>query len=195
TFNLVLFISCANVATLLLSRAAARNREIAVRLSLGAPRIRLIRMLVTESMLLAAVAGAVSAYLAWRVPEPRFRLVATGAPEFPMPPDWRTFSYIAAVVLLTGILAGLAPALESLKVDLTTSLKGSGSPLLGPTGGRRLRGLLVSAQVALSMVLLVEAGLFARSEDRALRADPGYAPQRVVVAFLHFPHKSTLESA
>jgi predicted permease len=194
TFNLVLFISCANVATLMLSRAAARNREIAVRLSLGAPRIRLVRMLVTESLLLAVAAGAVSVVLAWRVPEPLFRLIATQAPHFPMPPDWRTFAYIMAVVLITGILAGLAPALESLKVDLTASLKGSGGLLPGPGGGTRMRGLLVSLQVALSMVLLVEAGLFARSEDRALRADPGYSPQRVVVAHLFFGDKSTLES-
>ncbi len=194
TFNLVLFISCANVATMMLSRAAARKREIAVRLSLGAPRIRLVRMLVTESLLLAALAGAVSVYLAWRVPAPLFRLVATRAPDFPMPPDWRTFAYISAVVLVTGILAGLAPALESLKVDLTASLKGSGGLILGPSGGTRLRGLLVSLQVALSMVLLVEAGLFARSEARAIKGDPGYAPQRVVVAFLFFPDKSTLEA-
>jgi putative ABC transport system permease protein len=194
TFNLVLFISCANVATMMLSRAAARKREIAVRLSLGAPRIRLVRMLVTESLLLAALAGAASVYLAWRVPGPLLRLVATRAADFPMPPDWRTFAYISAVVLVTGILAGLAPALESLKVDLTASLKGSGGLILGPTGGTRLRGLLVCLQVALSMVLLVEAGLFARSEQRAIRGNPGYAPQRVVVAYLSFPDKSTLES-
>src|SRR5205807_5338886 len=102
-----------------------------------------------------------------------------------------TFAYIAAVVLVTGILAGLAPALESLKVDLTASLKGdsfgSGAMLSAGTSSTRLRGLLVSAQVALSMVLLVEAGLFARSEQRALRADPGYAPGKVVVAYLRFP--------
>jgi predicted permease len=194
TFNLVLLISCANVATLLLSRAAARRREIGVRLSLGAPRIRLVRMLVTESLLLAAIAGAVSVYLVWHVPQPLFRLVATRAPDFPMPPDWRTFGYISAVVLAAGVLSGLAPALESLKVDLTASLKGHGGVLLGASGATRLRSLLVSTQVAVSMVLLVEAGLFARTEDRALRADPGYSPQNVVVAYLGFPQNSTAES-
>jgi predicted permease len=191
TFNLVLFIACANVATLLLSRAAARRREIAVRLALGVARVRLIRMLITESLLLAACAGLASFYLVWHLPRPLYTYLSPQPPDFPMPPDWRTFAYIAAVVAATGILAGLAPAIESLKVDLAASLKGSPSgaaTLLGTgTGGMRLRGFLVSAQVAFSMVLLVEAGLFARTEQRALSSDPGYAPGKVVVAFLRFP--------
>jgi len=192
TFTLVLLIACANVATLLLSRAAARRREIAVRLALGVPRIRLIRMLITESVLLAVCAGCASVYLAWRVPLPLYRYLAPRPPEFAMPPDWRTFAYIAAVVLVTGVLAGLAPALESLKVELTASLKGASA---WAVGGTRVRGLLVSAQVALSMVLVVEAGLFARSEQRALSADPGYAPGKVVVTYLRFPDNSKAEAA
>jgi predicted permease len=191
-FNLVLLIACANVATLLLSRAAARRREIAVRLSLGAPRIRLVRMLLTESLLLAAIAGAASAWLVWRVPRPLYRAVAAKAPDFPMAPDWQTFAYLAAVVLATGVLAGLAPAMESVRVDLAGSLKG-----LAPSafGGARLRGWLVSAQVALSMVLIVEAGLFARSEDRNLRGDPGYAPERVVVLPMRFGEQTVTAAA
>ena len=192
TFNLVLVIACANVATLLLSRASARRREIAVRLSLGASRTRLLRMLLTESLLLAAAAGTISVWLVSEAPQRLYRFLAPRGPDFAISPDWRTFAYIGAVVLGTGILAGLAPALESLKVDLGAALKGQ-SGVLG--GGSRLRGLLVSAQVALSMVLLVEAALFARSEQRVLRADPGYAPGKVVVTALRFPENSRAETA
>jgi predicted permease len=194
SFFLVLVIACANVATLLLSRAAARKREIAVRLSLGAPRVRLIRMLVTESLLLASIAGVISLLLTWKVPKPLFHAVATGAPDFPMPPDWRIFLYLFAAVLTTGVLAGLAPAIESVKVDLLGGLKGySGSS--SPAGGTRLRGWLVGAQVSLSMVLLVEAAMFAQSENRTLTANPGYMPQRVVVAPLRFEEGGTADKA
>jgi predicted permease len=150
-------------------------------------------MLVTESLLLASVAGAASIYLAWHVPRPMFQLVAGRVPDFPMPPDWRTFAYVAGVVLLTGILAGLAPALESVKVDITASLKGAGA--LRPIGRRRLEGWLVSAQVAMSMALLVAAALFAQAEHRTLRADPGYLADRVVVAPMFFPDNITAATA
>jgi predicted permease len=191
SFTLVLLIACANVATLLLSRAASRRREIAVRLSLGAPRVRLVRMLITESLILAALAGVASAYLVRHVPRPLFRYLAPRAPDYPMHPDWRIFLYISAVVLISGILSGLAPALESVKQDLTSSLKGYTSLL----GGARLRAALVSAQVAMSMVLLVSAGLFAKSEEHTLHADPGYLPQKVVVAQLRFPENTTAAAA
>jgi len=187
-FTLVLLIACANVATLLLSRAASRRREIAVRLSLGAPRIRLVRMLVTESLILAALAGIASVWLIRWVPRPLFHYLAPRAPDFPMNPDWRIFLYLCAVVLTSGILAGLAPAVESVKVDLASSLKGYTSLL---RGGGRIRGILVSAQVAMSMVLLVAAALFAKSEERNLHADPGYLPQKVVVAQLRFPDNTS----
>src|SRR5262249_37467213 len=190
-FHLVLFIACANVATLLLSRAATRRREIAVRLSLGAPRVRLVRMLVTESLLLAAMAGMASLYLVRHVPHPLYRAVASKAPDFPMRPSWSTFLQVPAVVLVTGILSGIAPAIESVNVNLAGTLKGATSIL----GGTRLRGALVAAQVAMSMVLLVEAALFAKSEDQNLRGDPGYKPERVVVAMLHFPDHTTLATA
>ncbi|MCX6629456.1 MAG: ADOP family duplicated permease [Candidatus Solibacter sp.] len=191
SFTMVLLIACANVATLLLSRSASRRREIAVRLALGAPRVRLVRMLITESLILAAIAGGASAYLVRHVPHPLFRYLAPRAPDYPMDPDWRIFLYISAIVLFSGILSGLAPALESVKVDLTSSLKGYTSML----SGGRLRAALVSAQVALSMVLLVSAGLFAKSEERNLHADPGYLPQKVVVSPLRFPENTSAATA
>jgi putative ABC transport system permease protein len=153
-----------------------------------------VRMLLTESLLLAVIAGAISLFLAWKLPQPLFHLVATGAPDFPMPTDWRIFLYLCVVVLGAGILSGLAPAVESVKVDLLSSLKGYGATL-SHTGGVHLQGWLVSAQVAMSMVLLVEAALFAQSEDRTLRASPGYLPDRVVVAPVHFPDSSTVQKA
>ena len=193
--NLVLLISCANVTTLLLSRAAVRKREIAVRLSLGAPRIRLMRMLLTESLLLASLAGAASVYMAWKVPNILYEFVVKRPPDFPLPPDWRIFAYIAAVVFVTGCVCGLAPALESLKVDLAASLKGAILARRGTLGGSRAQRWLVAAQVAASLVMLVGAGLFAQAENRILTTDPGYLPRQVVVAPLRFPEGATLQTA
>lgn len=186
-FNLVLLIACANVATLLLSRAATRNREIAVRLSFGASRNRLVRMLITESLVLAVVAGALSWIVVNRLPSPLARYLTLGSFDFSLVPDWRVLTWISVLVLTTGVLAGIAPAMEALKVDLISSLKGFGGLLGGIAGTKRALGYLVSAQVALSMVLVVSAGLLGQAENRNLHANPGYDSRHVAVAMFQRP--------
>ncbi len=186
-FNLVLLIACANVAALLLSRAATRNREIALRLSFGAPRNRLVRMLITESLVLAVVAGAFSWILVNKLPEPLARYLIVRSPDFPLVPDWRVLAWVSALVLATGVLAGIAPATEALKFDLINSLKGFGGLLGGAAGTKRALGYLVSTQVALSMVLIVGAGLLGQAENRNLHAYPGYDSRHIVVAWFWRP--------
>lgn len=186
--SLVLLITCANATTLLLSKAVVRQREIAVRLSLGAARVRLLRMLLTESWMLAGLAGAASIYLAYRLPGLLFRFIAQQPPDFPLAPDWWIFAYAGGAVLITGTVAGLAPALESLKVDLSASMKGCGSVVMkaGRTG---LHGILVSAQVALCLVLLVTAGFITQAWFRA--AGPNYPTRNILVVPLRFPARNT----
>ncbi len=184
--GMVLCITCANVMTLLLSRAVARRREIAVRLALGAPGARLLRMLLAEGFLLAAAAGGLSLYISYRVPALLFEFLSHRRSNIPLDPDWRVFAYVFGVALAAGCLSALAPALESLKVDLTASLKG-GDSAAGGTTGARLRTGLVTAQVALSLALLVGAGMFLRAYWRMYHADPGYDARHVLVAPLRFP--------
>ncbi len=186
--SLVLLITCANVTTLLLSKAVVRQREIAVRLSLGAARTRLLRMLLTESVLIAGMAGVGSVWLAYRLPPILYQFIAQQPPDFPLAPDWWIFAYAAGAVVVTGIVAGLAPALESLKVDLSASMKGSGG-VLRPAGGASLHGVLVTAQVALSLVLLVAAGFAGQAWWRV--AGPNYPTHNIVVAPLRFPPRNT----
>jgi len=179
----VLLIACANVANLLLARASARRKEIAVRLSLGAGRGRLVRQLLTESLLLALLGGACGLLLAAWVDRalvsvlPTVRLpIATVQPGI----DPRVLTFTLALSLATGLLFGLAPALETSRPELVASLKSQAAP--PGAAGRRLAGrnLLVAAQVALSLVALVAAGLFLRSLGAAQRTDPGFDPDRLL---------------
>lgn len=125
--------------TLLLSRAVARRREIAVRLALGAHRLRLLRMLMVEGLFMALAAGGISLYVSYHVPAILFEFISHSKPDFPLDPDWRIFAYVFGVAIAAGGLSALAPALESLKVDLTASLKGYDSTRGGTASVLRTR--------------------------------------------------------
>jgi macrolide transport system ATP-binding/permease protein len=180
TVGLVLLIACTNLANLLLARAAQRRKEIAVRLSRGANRGRLVRQLLTESVMLALAGGLLGASLAWWL----VGLVRVFKPpvDFPLTIDlridWRVLLFTLIVSFLTGVLFGLIPALQATKLDLTSALKDEAR------GYRRLRlrnGLVVT-QVALSLVLLVAAGLIVRSLQQVQAVGPGFEVEHTVTA-------------
>jgi predicted permease len=181
--GLVLMVACINVANLLLARSSARQREIAIRASMGATRLRLIRQMLTESILLAVAGGASGALLGRWVCSTLETLRPLG--DFPLrfgfTFDWRVFGYVAGIAMASGILAGLAPALRTSRANLNETLREGGRGLIGE-GGRShtLRNTLVIAQVAGSIVVLVAAGLFYRSLTRAEAIDLGYDPHNLL---------------
>ena len=186
--GLVLLIACANLANLMLARATTREREIAVRLALGASRIRLIGQLLFESALLA-IAGALCGGLLAAVLS-RFLIAFISTSNNPifldMPMDWRVLGFAAGLAILTTILFGLVPALRSGRVPAGSVLKTGGR---GTTAGRerfRLQRILVASQVALSLVLLAGALLFARSLQNLMTRDTGFQQDGVLVANLDF---------
>src|SRR5262245_7074318 len=186
--GLVLLIACANVANLLLARSAARRREIAVRLSLGAGRGRLIRQLLTESVLLATLAGGLGLLFAqWGV-EGLIAVLSYGQTPllFDLKPDLRILTFTGAVSLLTGLLFGLAPALANTRIDLTSMLKGIEGAAQARPLRRRLAKSLMVAQVALSLSLLIGAGLLIRSLRELHEVDTGFERDRVLTTWV-FP--------
>ena len=177
--GLVLLIACANVSNLMLARAGARRKEIAVRLALGASRWRLIRLLLTESLLLAVLGGVVGLLLAMSLPPILFSVIPELGLDIDFKPNAIVFAYMFFISLVTGVVFGLAPAIESTKPNLTDALK---STISKPRLSRpRLRNLLVIGQVAVSMVLLIGAGLMVRGLQQAQSTDLGFDQKNLVV--------------
>jgi predicted permease len=178
--GLVLLIACLNVANLLLARATARKREITVRLSLGASRLRIVRQLLTESVLLGAIGGALGIGFAYLGTDAFVSLLSgVGLPiSVPFETDLRTFGFLAAISLATGILFGLAPALRATKVTLAETLKDAGR---GGSGRSAAAKILVGAQVAVSMLLLIGAGLFLRTLHNLKTFDVGFNPDQLLI--------------
>ena len=186
--GMVLLIACANVAGLLLSRSLVRRKEIAVRIALGARRVTVIRQLLTESVLLAIIAGLLGLGLSLLATRSLSALAAGNLPQgIPIAMDGRVLLFSLAISLLTGIAFGLFPALQLSRTDMNSTLRDEGRGATGGHGRARLKNTLVIAQVALTMLLLIGAGLLVRSFAKLLRVDPGFDPDNVLTMNISLP--------
>ena len=183
----VLLIACANVANLLLARSAARKKEVAIRAAMGASRARVVRQMLTESLLLSAIGGVAGVLLSVWLTDLLVSLLPEGAPRVDqIGIDYRVLGFALGVSALTGLVFGLAPALQSSRLDVSSSLKEGGRT---GEGHRRTsaRSLLLIGEVAVSLVLLVAAGLLIRSFVRLQEVRPGFNPHNVLVALIALP--------
>jgi putative ABC transport system permease protein len=180
--GIVLLIACANIANLLLARASAREREVGIRAALGASRWRLVRQLMTESLVLSAAGTACAIVIAWWAVQILRTSMPEGVPRVTaIALDMRVLAAAAGLSLVAGMLFGVMPALRQSKPDLSAALK-DGARSSGGTGSQRLRGVLVIVEVALAVVLLVGAALFIGSFVSLMRIDLGFNPESVLTA-------------
>jgi len=190
---LLLLIACANVASLLLGRAVARRKEIAVRLALGAGRGRLLRQLLTESMMLALLAGVIGLPLGGWMLHLLILEIASALPSFwgtialEVSPDIRIFAYTLLISCMAGVAFGLSPALQASNADVNSALKEEGSVFGQRLSRSRLRGLLIAGQMAACLILLISSALLLRGSQRALTIDTGYESRHVVFLEMYDP--------
>jgi len=183
----ILLIACANVANLLLARSTARQREMAVRLALGAGRGRIVRQLLTESILLGVIGGVGGVMLAYCLGDVLVALL----PPTPFPialdpqPDWRVLVFSLGVAALSGVIFGLAPALQMARWNLTRGLRERASTAGGAVTRLNLRSLLVVAQIAVSLLLLIGSGLFLKSFYKAQAIDPGFRTENLDIVTIN----------
>ncbi|MGA2740288.1 MAG: ABC transporter permease [Bryobacteraceae bacterium] len=179
--GIVLAIGCANIAGLLLARAVSRQKEIAVRLALGAARARLVRQLLTESVTLSVLGGTLGILLAfWGARALIDFVVSTKNIRISADPDWRVLGFTLAAAILTGLLFGLAPAMRSLRIDLTPALKNGAAATNARQGRFRLGNILVVTQVTLTVVVLVGAGLVVHTLQNLRHLEPGFATDNLL---------------
>lgn len=190
----LLLIACANVANLLLARSVARSREFAIRSALGASYARMLRQLLTESVLLSAVGGAFGLLLAYCVMKTLLEALAAALPRFgEVSLDSRVLLFTLVLSLVTGVIFGLAPARKATRINLQEIIKQSGR---GSSGFRhRLQGTFVVTEIALALVLLVGAGLMVRTLEALWRVNPGFDPDHAITFSVAFPATSNTTSA
>ncbi len=194
--GLVLLVACANVANLLLSRAAARQHELALRVAIGAGRRRVVRQLITESLILAAAGGALGLGLAWAGVKLLLALQPANIPRLmDIQVDGTVLAFALGLSVLTGLLFGLAPALHLARSEPSLALQEGGQRASGGRARRRLATGLTVAEVAMALVLLVGAGLLLRSFARLTEVDPGFEPRGVTAALVSLPDRDYPDEA
>src|SRR6266498_3298568 len=184
----LLLIACANIANLLLARAASRKKEIAIRTALGASRLRVLRLLLTESLMLSLAGGSIGFLLALWGTDALMALEPDNIPRLnEVGVDARVFLFTIAVSIVTGIVFGLVPGMRAAKPDLNEALKEGSRGSMGSAASKRTLGVLVALEVALSLVLLVGAGLMIKSFIRLQQANLGFNPENVLAVNLTLP--------
>ncbi|HEY1676887.1 MAG TPA: ABC transporter permease [Candidatus Sulfotelmatobacter sp.] len=197
--GMVLLVACANVAGLQLARTASRRSELAMRMSLGASRSRLVRQLLTESAVLGLIAGVLSLAISWVVLQQMVNLIANAFPDqygtfvFHVAPDVSVFAFVFLISMAASLIFGLLPALESSRSIVSAALKANAAT--SPRSGRRLRSLLIATQIAVCSVLLIAGGMLIHSAIRALHMDTGYDDAHVIELSVQFPESASYSDA